>query len=148
MFKANQVIITYGLKPFDIISSAPEVWNLLKKLYIIFFIISNLIYSNIFYNKILLKIFKNKSDKINIKNNKTENINNIFNNIFFNNNISENEFKQSKNLELNIGLDEKINKNIIVPESGLYQNFLITGTIGSGKTSAAMYPFTRSINGI
>ena len=26
---------------------------------------------------------------------------------------------------------------------GLYQNFLITGTIGSGKTSSAMYPFTN-----
>lgn len=30
---------------------------------------------------------------------------------------------------------------------GLYQNFLITGTIGSGKTSSAMYPFTRQLIG-
>jgi hypothetical protein len=28
---------------------------------------------------------------------------------------------------------------------GLYQNFLITGTIGSGKTSSAMYPFTEQL---
>jgi len=27
----------------------------------------------------------------------------------------------------------------------LYQNFLITGTIGSGKTSSAMYPFTEQL---
>ena len=27
----------------------------------------------------------------------------------------------------------------------MYQNFLITGTIGSGKTSSAMYPFTRQL---
>lgn len=46
-------------------------------------------------------------------------------------------------LNLLIGLDENLNKNIYVPEFGLYQNFLITGTIGSGKTSSAMYPFTR-----
>ena len=32
-----------------------------------------------------------------------------------------------------------------MPESGLYQNFLITGTIGSGKTSSAMYPFTKQL---
>lgn len=31
----------------------------------------------------------------------------------------------------------------MVFESGLYQNFLITGTIGSGKTSSVMYPFTK-----
>lgn len=28
---------------------------------------------------------------------------------------------------------------------GLYQNILITGTIGSGKTSSAMYPFSRQL---
>lgn len=37
------------------------------------------------------------------------------------------------------------NKNIFIPESGLYQNFLITGTIGTGKTSSAMYPFTEQL---
>lgn len=36
-------------------------------------------------------------------------------------------------------------KKIYIPESGLYQNFLITGTIGSGKTSSAMYPFTKQL---
>ena len=44
-----------------------------------------------------------------------------------------------------IGKDEKTNENIFLPESGLYQNFLITGTIGSGKTSSAMYPFTNQL---
>lgn len=36
-------------------------------------------------------------------------------------------------------------QDIAIPESGLYQNFLITGTIGSGKTSSAMYPFTDQL---
>ena len=31
------------------------------------------------------------------------------------------------------------------PEKSLYQNFLITGTIGTGKTSSAMYPFTEQL---
>ncbi len=44
-----------------------------------------------------------------------------------------------------IGLDKNSNSKIYIPENGLYQNFLITGTIGSGKTSSAMYPFTRQL---
>lgn len=44
-----------------------------------------------------------------------------------------------------IGNDEINNKYIFIPESGLYQNFLITGTIGSGKTSSAMYPITNQL---
>ena len=49
----------------------------------------------------------------------------------------------SNKLNLLIGYDKSQNENIYLPESGLYQNFLITGTIGSGKTSSAMYPFTN-----
>ena len=47
-------------------------------------------------------------------------------------------------LSLLIGEDSN-NSKIYVPEAGLYQNFLITGTIGSGKTSSAMYPFTEQL---
>ena len=46
-------------------------------------------------------------------------------------------------LNLLIGYDQSTNQDIYLPESGLYQNFLITGTIGTGKTSSAMYPFTE-----
>ena len=37
------------------------------------------------------------------------------------------------------------NNKIYLPEKSLFQNILITGTIGSGKTSSAMYPFTRQL---
>ncbi len=47
-------------------------------------------------------------------------------------------------LSLLIGKDFSNNK-IYIPEKGLYQNFLITGTIGSGKTSSAMYPFAKQL---
>lgn len=53
--------------------------------------------------------------------------------------------KNTQSLQLLIGFDEESKNNIYIPESGLYQNFLITGTIGSGKTSSAMYPFTKQI---
>ena len=35
--------------------------------------------------------------------------------------------------------------NIFIPEKSLYQNILITGTTGSGKTSSAMYPFCKQL---
>jgi len=44
-------------------------------------------------------------------------------------------------INLNIGQSLLENKEIVIPEKGLYQNILITGTIGTGKTSSAMYPF-------
>lgn len=49
-------------------------------------------------------------------------------------------------MELNylFGRNSK-NENVYIEESGLYQNLLITGTIGTGKTSSAMYPFTHQL---
>ena len=34
---------------------------------------------------------------------------------------------------------------LIIPEVSMYQNFLITGTIGTGKTASAMYPFLKQV---
>ncbi len=44
-----------------------------------------------------------------------------------------------------IGNSVKNNKPIFLPLKSLYQNILITGTIGTGKTSSAMYPFTKQL---
>ena len=49
------------------------------------------------------------------------------------------------NLYLKIGMDLNNNSISIIPEKGLYQNILITGTIGTGKTSSAMYPFLEQL---
>lgn len=68
----------------------------------------------------------------------------IISNTLFSRFFSKINFKKNKpclnteNLHLKIG-------NNIVYEKGLYQNFLITGSIGSGKTSSAMYPFTKQL---
>ena len=37
------------------------------------------------------------------------------------------------------------NNDIFIPKNSLYQNILITGSIGSGKTASAMYPFTKQL---
>ena len=118
IFTAKEIIITYGIKPFDIYEKNEELWRYIKILYIITFTTSNIICSNLIYNKIPTK------KKIEVK--------------------KENELRENK-LELLIGKNIKNNEKIYVSESGLYQNFLITGTIGSGKTSSAMYPFTKQL---
>ena len=52
-----------------------------------------------------------------------------------------------KNLNLFVGnLFNSKKTPIYLPEKSLYQNILITGTIGTGKTSSAMYPFTKQLN--
>lgn len=116
IFIAEEVIITYGVKPFDICSKNAELWKYIKIIYMITFLASNLICSNLLYNKIPHK--KKKKQK---------------------------EIENDNNLKLLIGYNRTTEEKVYLPKSGLFQNFLITGTIGSGKTSSAMYPFTKQL---
>ena len=126
IYTADELIITYGLKPFDICSKNPVLWKYLKITHILTFTFSSIICTNFIISKISKKFFKPKPKS------KTLTKENLLTHF-------------SKNLQLLIGFDENSKHNIYVPESGLYQNFLITGTIGSGKTSSAMYPFTEQL---
>lgn len=124
IYTASEVIIDYGLNPFDICSENPDLWYLIKITFIFTFFISNLIISSFIFRRFLEPIFNNF---ISQKNNSSKNLK-----------------YDSASLNLLVGKNSD-NSNIIVPEKGLYQNFIITGTIGSGKTSSAMYPFTEQI---
>ena len=94
-------------------------------MYLICFIFSSFVLGHSIYTRILIKFpfFQNNPNKKEKK--------------------SQPSFKTDE-LQLLIGEDFNHQK-IYLPESGLYQNFLITGTIGSGKTSSAMYPFTKQL---
>lgn len=132
LYIADEVIIPYAIHPFDICSKNPDLWNYIKVTYIFTFIFSNLVFSNFIYTRFFKKIFK--TDCIsNVKNHKK----------ILSSSLSNNS--NPSKLNLLIGFDSISNSNIYIPESGLYQNFLITGTIGSGKTSSAMYPFTKQL---
>ena len=125
VFIAQEIIVSYGIKPIDICNQNHNLWTFIKVLYCIVFCSSNLICSNILYNNFLNKKKESLEQQTILY--KSEDIN------------------ENDNLNLLIGHDVKTCENIILPESGLYQNFLITGTIGSGKTSSAMYPFTEQL---
>lgn len=97
-------------------------WNNLKIFYLGAIAIS---WSIAFYN--IFKYYPPKKTS-------SDNINNTY--------ISNNN---SKELSLFVGENKENGEKIIIPEKGLYQNILITGTIGTGKTSSAMYPFVEQL---
>lgn len=113
---ATSLIFPYAIHPFDIVKVYPDTWILIKK----FYFLSTFFSYAILFRK-FSKFFK-FSKKENCKNK----------------NLSSKE-----ELSLLVGLSN--NLPIYIPEKGLYQNILITGTIGTGKTSSAMYPFTKQL---
>ena len=119
LFKSEEIIISLGIRPFDICYDNPILWKYIKTSFIIFYIFANYI----IINYIILRF-------------------NFFQNHL---NIEESKNENNSSLQLLIGKDISLNKKIYIPELGLYQNFLITGTIGTGKTSSAMYPFTEQL---
>ncbi len=132
-------------------------WFCITTIFTAFFI-SNMLhhfFNNLFSNN-LLKI-KNDNIKNKKLNNKIENKfihkfnNHLKNNISIinSNNIKNEKYSllspPNKPLQLLIGETEENAEKIYLPEKSLYQNILITGTIGTGKTSSAMYPFTKQL---
>ena len=117
LYQAEEVIVSFGLRPSDICYDNPSFWKYLKISFIFFYLFSNFIIINFLILR--LHIFELKDSKISPF------------------------IIESSNLQLLIGENQFNKEKIYLPESGLYQNFLITGTIGTGKTSSAMYPFTK-----
>ena len=50
------------------------------------------------------------------------------------------------NLNLLVGINSDNQKQIFIPEKGLYQNILVTGTIGSRKNKFCNVSIFRAIN--
>ena len=126
ILNSSEVIISYGLHPFNICSDAPELWSFIKISFVVSSLFSSFIFGNLIFNFVFdyfcfvfsnFHPFSSKTTSVDISNDC---------------------------LHLVVGSDEEGN-SVSIPESGLYQNFLITGTIGSGKTSSAMYPFTKQL---
>lgn len=172
IYTSDSIYISYGLFPYNICEKQPILWAWIKIIFVIsnfitLNIISNSLYSRIFKTKPLKNSNNNFSNcfnncantnihnnfsnnaKYNLNNkliNKFSNINNSLLTLFYdkkNNNLAKNIINKN-NLQLLIGLNSE-NNSVFIPEKGLYQNILVTGTIGSGKTSSAMYPFTKQL---
>ena len=113
---AEHLIFPYAIHEFDIVSVYPTTWKKIKLYYFISFSIAYLI------------LFTHVSSKISFSFKPKKTV----------------QHSRDKNaLNLLIGLHQQ--EAIYIPEQGLYQNILITGTIGTGKTSSALYPFTEQL---
>jgi len=121
IFNATSLIFPYAITPFDICKKYPEVWHLIKKLYWICFFISYCIVYNYLYTNIQ-KYFSSQKNKVVIQNANTNNC-----------------------LKLLVGTDFS-GQNFYIPERGLYQNILITGTIGSRKNFISNVSIYGTIN--
>ena len=135
-FTSSKIIFPYAIHPFDICSKNPSIWNYSKKIYFFTFLFSQIIISNFIY----FNLYEFLKNIINLYIKLIKSLGHHL--IYFKENFLKHK-NSSQYLELIIGFSSSDNSIIKVPESGLYQNFIITGTIGSGKTSSAMYPFTK-----
>ena len=117
LLKSNTYSYTFLEKDYSI---GPWLWQKLKAFYLIISSFNWSILLNIVFEK-SYNNFKDNADAIG------------------NNKLLDNQ------LFLEVGTNCLDDTQIIIPERGLFQNILITGTIGTGKTSSAMYPFTEQL---
>lgn len=117
-FLSESFVIPYAIYPFDICQTAPLAWKYLKIGYCTTYFYSCFLLSNSIYSK----FFKGK---ISIKR-KTIKI-------------------DTSGINLYLGKNSLDNSPVYLTEKGLYQNMLVTGTIGTGKTSSSMYPFAKQL---
>ena len=121
---------------------ASLLWKNVKILFLLFSILSILILSNMIIEKLFttfINLFKYIIKKFSIL--KSCKRLPISHKQF--SHSTQNEIKQD--LSLFLGTSTNAYDDILIPEKGLYQNILITGAIGSGKTSSAMYPITKQL---
>lgn len=117
VYTSDIITISFAIHPFNICEKYPEIWLKIKLFYIPITIISSLICINTFYSSLFNKKIEKKKSYTSVNSNELSLL------------------IKSSNLK----------SPIVLSEASLYQNILITGTIGSGKTSSAMYPFTREL---
>ena len=137
LYFQEQIIINYGLHPFNICSEQPVLWRYLKTIFCFSYLFSSIFISNLIFH-FINGPKKNQKNRIN-----------------YPKKFLKGKFKKEKysfinpkcnnELKLLIGKDVSSQKLVYLPEKSLYQNILVTGTIGTGKTSSTMYPFTKQL---
>lgn len=116
---AKSIIFPYAIHPFDLCLKIPLAWHYIKFIF----------QFSLFFNLVIV-------------------LNSIFSYFFpCKTRNKYNYIKKQKitNLSLLIGKSTINNMPVYINEKGLFQNILVTGTIGSGKTSSLMYPFCNQL---
>ena len=118
LFENNSVLYVSSVI-LNLPEKTPLLWNNIKFIFILSTFLANIIILNFLLEALFSKFsYENKCSK---------------------------KVTFSDKLNLIIGQDFSLKEKVIIPEKGLFQNILITGAIGSGKTSSAMYPITEQL---
>lgn len=121
IFTSQELIFPYAITKFDITSKFPKTWFYIKITYCITCFFNLFLIVNLIFN--FLQTRKSKT-----KNKSNSEVNIDFGN--FNLLLGTNSINQNK---------------IYIPEKGLYQNILITGTIGSRKNRFLYVSYVKPI---
>lgn len=124
VFNAKNIFFSLLNKNIDIVSDYPSYWNFMKNFFCLTTFFSLLITLNSIFSIFLSFFSTNIKDSVEIS--------------------RLNHFSKSNEISIFIGNNKKGNK-INIPLIGLYQNILVTGSIGSGKTSSLLYPLTYQL---
>ena len=122
IYTSDVVWVNSGLRTFDICAELPTLWYYMK---LFSLIVCWITYVQIFYYAFSFPLHFIKKRK---RHKQKDPI-----------------FTHISPFSVYIGNTVKHQKKLFLPEKSLYQNMLITGTIGTGKTSSAMYPFTKQL---
>lgn len=121
---ANSIIIPFAINTFDLVQKFPIFWYNFKLCYVIFCYFSMLILTHYLFSFLSF----------------------LFNSFFCNKKSPTNQSLIIDKSMPNIFIGYSLSNNpVSIPILGLYQNVLVTGSIGSGKTSSLLYPFTKQL---
>ena len=123
VFISSSIVYSLGFYQINITEKYFWQWNLIKKVYIYSCFISFFIIVRAIFNLFSIS----------------------FSSLFMNH-FKQHKKTKNKSSSTAIVLGKTSNNSIVtIPLLGLYQNILVTGSIGSGKTSSLLYPLTEQL---
>lgn len=140
IYTATEIIIPYGIHPFDICTKNPKLWDTIKQIYLFTFIFSNFIISRFIYIRILSKIisiFQNLKAKIKqLQKQRTDN--STLESVTYSKNLKD-------SLCLRVGLDPTSHSEVLIPNSRFVSKFFSYRYNWIRKNFQCHVPFYSSI---
>ena len=152
----KNIIFPYALNKFYIDIEYPGIWSKIKAYFYIINIVTPLTIILIYnlkkyaiWKKLYIKELRKEENlnffKVETRKKELKENNKVLKRISKDKNDYKDKKENSKEvLEILIGFDEE-KQPIYLDEKSLFQNILITGSIGTGKTSSGMYNITKQL---
>ncbi len=152
----KNIMFPYALNKFYIDIEYPGIWSKIKAYFYIINIVTPLTIILIYnlkkyaiWKKLYIKELREEENlnffKVETRKKELKENNTVLKRIFKDKNDYKDKKENSKEvLEILIGFNEQ-KQPVYLDEKALFQNILITGSIGTGKTSSGMYNITKQL---